>query len=151
MPKMGTKFPHLLDCDTNSMWWSLSRTVPGTVSFPKFRLTLFFSVWVPEPQICPQPAYLSSSQRKCDKRLKAKSISVVRLLLHSLSAIAPALGLWEGVHSRLDPTHPPSQTSSRQRDVNDTLFNGNSKAGARIQFQGSAPPSLEPSSLACSQ
>lgn len=39
------------------------------------------------------PAYLSSSQRNCVKRLKAESRLVTNLLLHSLSATAPALGL----------------------------------------------------------
>lgn len=64
--------------------------------------SILLSVKGPRPHFFgkgPWPAYLSSSQRKCDKRLKAKSVLVITLLLHSLSATAPALGLKKRVHT----------------------------------------------------
>lgn len=81
---------------------SASRGLTGPVTLntlPHMLATisvLFLSGRDPQPPILPWSAYLSSSQRKCARRLKAKSRLDTILLLHSLSATAPALGLRKG-------------------------------------------------------
>lgn len=110
-------------------------------------LLVFFSCQqgVPSPSPshflgkAPQPTYLSSSQRKCDKRLKAKSKSVTPLLLHSLSATAPALGLEERGHTagwtrdslqgRGTPTGHCLSHRLRAKGYDQPLIQGHSLAG----------------------